>query len=181
MHILIAILGAAAAALFFIYRIYLAVQAGREVADRIGDPRRFARRFRWARKVRGNPLETLEDPREAATVLMLAVARTEGELTDAARDTIRAQMRRYFGMSGEAAEAMLRQLAWMTREMTDITPRMRHLAALLRRHCTAAEREDVAAMLDEVAQASGGPTPMRRQIIQRYRQILREQEDPAAL
>ncbi len=64
--------------------------------------------------------------------------------------------------------------------MTDVTPRMRRLVMLLRRYCTAAEREDVATMLDEVSQACGGLTPMRRQIIQRYRQVLREQDDPAA-
>ncbi len=180
MHIILAILGAAAAVIFFLYRVYWTVQTGREIADRVGDPRRFVRKFRWAHKVKGNPLETLEDPREAATVLMLAVARTEEELTDTARAVIQAQMRRHFHMSEAAAEAMFRQLAWMTRDMTDVTPRMRRLVMLLRRYCTAAEREDVATMLDEVSQACGGLTPMRRQIIQRYRQVLREQDDPAA-
>ena len=41
------------------------------------------RRWRWRRKVNVNPIDLIEDPREAAGVIMVAVAQADGRLTAA--------------------------------------------------------------------------------------------------
>lgn len=177
MHILLGILGALGALAFLIYRIHFAVRASREIADAAGDARRFVRRALWLRRRSADPVSRLTDPREAATILMLAVARAEGDLTDAARGAIQAEMCRRFQMPEQEAAAMFGQLAWATRDLIDVPSRMRKIVRPLLESCTSGERRELVQMLTAVAKAAGGVTPERLQIVERYRRTLRDSGD----
>ena len=81
MHILLSVLGALGTVVFVLWRIQQASYIARDVADAAGSARGAFRRWRWRRKVNVNPIDLIEDPREAAGVIMVAVAQADGRLT----------------------------------------------------------------------------------------------------
>lgn len=180
MHILLTILGAIGAVAFFLYRLNLGLRAGKEIADKVGDPRRFVRKARWASRVRGNPVARIDDPREVATLLMLAVADSADQrpdpaaAADPARAVIQSEMQAQFHMPAAETDAMFRQIEWLTRDGVDVHARMRQLIRPLMAQCTRHEQDDLAAMMERVAKAGGGINPAQSQIIARYRQVIGE-------
>ena len=77
MHI-VGLLALLAGAIFFLYRLFGTIDAGKQVFDEsknlAQDAQAFARRSQWNRKRNFNPLDELTDPRQVATVLMLETA-----------------------------------------------------------------------------------------------------------
>ena len=80
MHILIGIIGALAAIVFFAYRLTYVAREGQEV---ISDAKGFIRRQRWNARHRHNLLDDIEDPREIGVLLMTETAKYKGALTAA--------------------------------------------------------------------------------------------------
>ena len=85
MHIL-AILGAVlGVVLFMLFRMQQAANAARDIADAADEARGFFRRWGWRRKQATNPLDTIDDAREAAAAMMVATAQSDGSITERER------------------------------------------------------------------------------------------------
>ena len=130
MHIL-AILGTVLAVLF---RMQQAANAARDLADAADEARGFFRRWGWRRKHLKHPLDAVDDAREAATVMMVAAAQSDGNITERERLAIVAEVTRRFGATPSQAE--------------ELTP-------LILRTCGPTERSDLVEMLGTVAAADG--------------------------
>lgn len=175
MHILVAILTALGGAAFLLYRLYWGYRTAREIGEAVGDAGKAIRKARWKHKSRHkDPLYALDDPREAATILMLAVGRADGPLSDGARDAILARMTGELQMSQAEASDMLSYLAWATQDITDYHSKMRRIVAPILNSCNAEECGDLIRMLETVAATGLGKSPIKQQIINRYDQVLRE-------
>lgn len=179
MHILLAIVGAVGAIAFFLWRVQMGVTAAKEIAREVGDPRQLVRRARWTRGAKRNPLESLTDPREAATVLMIAVGREaagpyRGLLAEPMRETIEGEMTREFAMSAAAAGEMLAQMSFLMNETADVGPRLRPILRPIRERCSAEERGSLLAILRDLSRQAGGPTPIQTQLIAMIERLLSE-------
>lgn len=155
MHIFVSILGALGVLILALWRLQQAAMIARDVADAAGGAGSALRRWRWRRKVNVNPLDLIEDPREAAGVLMVAVAQANGSLTDVERTAITNQMEDRFGATPEQASALLARALWMVREGVDTREIMRRVMPVLRTAANAAQRRDLVDMLTVVAEADG--------------------------
>ncbi len=155
MHILVSLLGALGMAVFILWRIQQAAYLAREVADATGSAKGLFRRWRWRRKVNVNPIDLIEDPREAAGVLMIAVAQADGRISDAERHVIVHQIKTFFGATDDQADALIAQTEWSVREGIDTAEIMRRLTPLLQKTTTQVQRGQLIAMLKATAAANG--------------------------
>jgi uncharacterized tellurite resistance protein B-like protein len=155
MHI-VAIIGAVlGVVLLVLFRMQQAANAARDIADVADDARGFFRRWGWRRKHARNPLETIDDAREAAAAMMVATAQSDGSITERERATITAEMTKRFGATPQQAEELLARARWLVQDRNDPGEVYRRLTPLIQRTCGATERTDLIEMLGAVANADG--------------------------
>lgn len=174
MHIL-ALLGAVlGVAVFILFRMHQAATAARDIAEAADDARGLFRRWQWRRRSGRNPIDLVEDPREAACVMMVAVAQSDGSLTERERHVIENEAVNRFGATPSQAEELLARARWTVQDRTDAGDVFRRLAPLIKRTCGPAERADLIAMLRAVANAEARPGGIVLHDISRLQQSLRE-------
>src|SRR5262249_22693896 len=88
MHILVAIVSALGIIGVILWRLHMAAEATKGLVETANDARGLFRRWRWQRKLASNPLDLIQDPREAAVAMMVAVAQSDGAMTDRERQVI---------------------------------------------------------------------------------------------
>ena len=169
MHIILGLLGAVGAISVIIWRISIAVQAARTVGDAAQGLANLPRKMRFQSNARREGVEVIQDPREAATLLMLSVARSAGEVTASQKATIRGQMASRFEMSEGDADEMLTQVAWLSRDLPEPGSATGRMVGVLRDAVHEGELRQLVAMMDLVAKADGDPTDPQREIIAGYR------------
>jgi uncharacterized tellurite resistance protein B-like protein len=173
MHVL-AILGAAlGVALLVLFRMQQAAHAARDIADAADEARGFFRRLGWRRKHARNPLDTIDDAREAAAAMMVATAQSDGSITERERAAITAEMAKRFGATQQQAEELLARARWLVQDRTDAGEVFRRLTPLIQRTCGPTERSDLIEMLGTVAQAEGRKDDIVAQDIARLTYNLR--------
>ena len=155
MHILASILGAIGVLIVILWRLQQAASIARDVADAAGGTGRAVRRWRWWRKVNVNPIDLIDDPREAASVLMVAVARADGDMSDTERKAITDQIEQQFGATPEQSIALFTRANWMVREGVDTREIMRRVMPVLQQSTTAEQRCSLIEMLNAIATADG--------------------------
>lgn len=130
------------------------------------------RRFMKAADKRG--LDLIKDPREAAGVLMVAIARLnkEGRVTDDARATMTALFAENMGQSKSEAEDFIDNTRWLTRDLNQADSVLRPMVNVLRGTVNAGEADDLAHMLTKVAMADGEPNTDQVTFLKRYREYM---------
>lgn len=151
MGILAALLAAMAAVGVLLWRLSVAAQTARSLIDTADEARGFVRRLAWSRKVQKHPLDMVEDPREAATAMMVALAQYKGPLTEMQERLILGEMVANFALADEDARDMLARARWLTREAGDIHQTLARLGPAIDKSCTFDEKRDLIGMLKVVA------------------------------
>lgn len=162
MHIIIGVLLALAAALWAFSRF----------VDAADDAHSAARRFSWSRKHIKRVIDTLDDPREAAAILMLQIAAYEGELTARQRNTILDEMRVRFRASDAEAEEFFGIARHALGQTNDVANSLRKVLAPIQKALGEHEREELMQMLENVAAAGDGPTERQAHLIASVRRAL---------
>ena len=172
MAVLLAVLGMIGGVAFWLWRVNMGIQAGRELSE---EARGLYRRAAWARrKGSADRLRELDDPREAATLLMIGIARVEGGPTPGQQTQIQSEMIATFDMSDAETEALYAHAVWMGADIAEISGRMRQVTGPIFSHCTNDEAKDVERMLRAVASKESEATPLQLQIIDAYARMRRE-------
>ncbi len=169
MHILLAILGAVGALIFVVYRLTYIAREGQEV---VSDAHGLYRRHQWNRKYSRNAINTLEDPREIAVLLMHETARYRGPLTEAQREAICEQATGHLGLSRADAEELLGAAAFMAQDITDIANVLTKVLRPLHNRLTDVEKRELVGMMAAVAEVDGEPDTMQVHLIARTREKL---------
>ena len=173
MHIL-AILGAIAGVLLFVlFRMQQAANAARDIADVAGEAHGFFRRLGWRRKHARNPLDTIDDAREAAVAMMVATAQADGSITERERGAITAEIAARFGATRQQAEELFARARWLVQDRTDPSEVFRRLTPLILRTCGPVERSDLIEMLGAIANADGRSDDVLMQDIARLTHSLK--------
>jgi uncharacterized membrane protein YebE (DUF533 family) len=101
MHILAALGAVLAVLVIVLFRMQQAANAARDIADVANDARGLFRRWSWRRKHAKHPLDTIDDARETAAAMMVAIAQSDGSITERERTAITAEMTKRFGATPE--------------------------------------------------------------------------------
>jgi uncharacterized tellurite resistance protein B-like protein len=174
MHILVAIVSALGVIGVILWRLHMAAEAAKGLAETASDARGLVRRWRWRRKLATNPLDLIEDPREAAVAMMVAVAQSDGAMTDRERQVIITELVARVGATERQAEELLAHGRWLTREVQDVDYCLDKLAPLIKRQCSPEQHRDVVDMLHSVASVEGRPGQIEDAALARLGRALRD-------
>ena len=169
MHIIIAVLGALAAALWAFTHFMNAARDGREA---IGEVKGVIRRGKWNRRVDKRLIENLSDPREAAAILIYQLAAYDGAVTDRQKAQMVDDMRREFQTDDETAEGLFAFARMAVGEINDAGNSVRKILSPVNNFCTPDEKASLIALLDRTAEIEGEPTDMQRRLIAEARRVL---------
>jgi uncharacterized tellurite resistance protein B-like protein len=110
------------------------------------------------------PLRAVDDPRDAATILLFLVARVSGDPTREQIDTIERLVRSTFGFEHELTERMA-QARFIASRADSFEQAAAVFSELLNKRLTVEERRQLIGMVEEVAWVDG-PLPAHTEAIQ---------------
>ena len=172
MHILLALIGIISFLAVWYWRIKMISGAARGSYDAAKTVVNFPRRHRFRQRAGKTGLKAVNDPREAALIMMLEVARTRGTVGDTQEAAIRAELIEHFGFNDAEAQDWLTQAGWRLRE----APAPHAVVARMSDIITATpgmgpkEFDDLCSMLENVAVSDGHVSAEERDLIQIWRQ-----------
>ena len=169
MHIILAVLGALAAA-FFAFRHF--VDAAHESREAVRDVKGVIRRGKWNRKVDQRLIENLSDPREAAAVLLYQIAEYDGSVTERQTAQMLSEMRDAFEADEETAHGLYAFGRMAVGQINDAGNNARKILRPVVEVCTPEEKQSLIAMLERMAEVESPPTDMQRQLIAEVRRML---------
>lgn len=172
MPYLMAILGALGAVGLILWRIKMAADATRDLAEAADDARKFVRRRRWKSRRKAGQKATPENPRLAAAAMMAAIAETDGALSEAERAAILGEITTRFEFCAEDAVALLAEGRWLSKDAGDLSSFLRRMDPPVRAACGEQEQRDLITMLTTVAEAEGEADPIAAQAIETLRRAL---------
>lgn len=174
MHILLGLIALLAAIGFWVWRLQMAkrgLDVAVDVAKTVANaPRRLAFKYKTGK----GGLDLIDDPREAAAILMMQVALARGgPLTPLQGDIIEAEMREHFHYSPGEAEDLAAHAAWVCQSCPPAQETMRRLSNLIVNASQLGPKEvvDLDAMLVAVSEAEGLPTRAQLALLQVYRDL----------
>ena len=133
-------------------------------------PRRLAFKYRMGK----GGLGLIEDPREAAAIMLMQVALARGgPLTPLQSDVIEAEMCEHFQYLPSEAENLAAHAAWVSQSCPPATVTMTQLSKLIVNAPQLGPKEviDLDAMLVAVSEAEGVPTRAQHALLQVYRDL----------
>lgn len=169
MHIIIAILGALAAAFWAFTHFVNAANEGREA---VRDVKGVIRSGKWNRRVDQRLIENLSDPREAAAILMYQTAAYDGEVTDRQKQMMLDAMAQSFEADSETAEGLYAFARMAVGEINDAGNSVRKILKPVVEICTVEEKQQLVSLLDQAAEVEGPPTDVQRSLIAEARRVL---------
>jgi uncharacterized tellurite resistance protein B-like protein len=139
--------------------LWLTSDGGLERIDQLLRERRDRKRREKALEQQSlAPLRALKDPRDAAAVLMVAVAEARGVMTPEQQTLVQERMGSVLGFADAEIGARLVYARHAARQAPSIDAIVADLTDLVREKLSRAERRELETMLDEVAALHGGPT-----------------------
>jgi len=172
MHILLALLAVAGVVGIILWRLHMAAEAARGLTQAAEEAHGLFRRWKWRRKLAKDPLDLIQDRREAAVAMMVAIAQSDGAVTERERRTILAEVVQRFGATGQQAEEFLAHGRWIVRDVRDVDRCLQKLAPMIQRTCTAEQVHELLEMLDRVAAAEAPPGTIESQALAKFRRAL---------
>lgn len=109
-----------------------------------------AQRAAAKEKARLAPLRAVDDPRDAATILMLLIARANGDPTRERIALIESKLRTVFGFERELTERMT-QARYLAKQTDSFEDAAAVFAEMFNKRLTRDERQDLIEMLEDVA------------------------------
>lgn len=172
MHIIIGLLGILGFIAVWYWRLKMlqdVARDGRKVAETVAN---LPRKMRFKHKSGKGGLAIVDDPREAAAILMLEIAQARGTLTERQEAAIRGEIMHHFEFPEGDANELISQAGWLSRNagashvvMSKMTDFVRNTAGM-----TNKELVDLDGMLVTVSEAEGDPTPSQLDLLVIYRE-----------
>lgn len=142
---------------------------GRDLAETVVN---LPRKMRFKNKAGKGGLKVVDDPREAATILMLEIAQARGTLTERQEAAIRGEVMHHFEFTEADANSLIAQAGWLSRNggaahvvMSKMTDFIRNTPGM-----TGKELVDLDGMLVAISEAEGDPTESQLDLLTIYRE-----------
>ena len=172
MHILAILIGIVSFIAIWYYRIKMIQEAAKEGKKVLETVTNLPRKMRFKSRTGKAGLDVVDDPREAATILMLEVAQARGTLTSNQEATIRGEIMQHFDFTEADASELMTQAAWLSRNGGASHVVIARMADFSKQVPGMGTKEliDLDEMLVTVSEAAGVPTPSQLDLLSQYRQ-----------
>jgi len=165
MHILLGLLSAIGIVVMVLWRINQAADVARGVGEAAADAQGFFRRMAWRQRANRDLIREIEDPREAAAVLLVGIAQYDGMMTEAEITTIKKSMMSAFNASPIQSDELIAHARWLTKDMGDLGSLFQKVTPVIVRSCNNEEKREFLGMLYKVASHSRDRTNVPTQVI----------------
>jgi len=162
---LLAIIGGIAA---LMWKVSLGIQAAKNIHGVAKQVANLPRKMKFREKTGTAGVQLITDPREAAALLMLSVARAGGQVTKSQKDTIINQITGRFKLSTTNAEELLTHVSWLSKDLPDADSAIANMSNILMQSVSSKELIELEDMLMQVAHADGKPTSSQKQILNQF-------------
>jgi hypothetical protein len=158
MHIVLAILGALATVGFIIWRVRMAMEAAREISELAGEAANLPRKMRFRSKSRRKGVDVIDDPREAAAVLLYGAAACAHPLSPEDKAALSQDLAGLLEISAGAADELAARGAWHVNTMNDPLNAVNRLTDLIVQQAGPDAMTSLIPVLDRVMDRSGPRT-----------------------
>jgi len=167
MHIILSVLTAIAILIFWMGR---AARGARDIADTAQEISNLPRKMRYRKQASKQGLDLVQGPVEAATVMMIAIARMDGtrRVSDAQEDAIIVQLVSEMQMSHEDAADLVLQMRGLTQYLIQADSVLFPMVELLKKSINSSEAKDLSNMLIEIANVEDVPNMDQTSLIRRF-------------
>ena len=167
MHIIISVLIGIATLVFWLGR---AAQGAREIADTAQEISNLPRKLRYRKKAGRKGLDLIEEPVEAATILMISIARMDdlGRVSDNQATAIADQLVDNMQLSRDDATDMVLQLRSLSQHLKQPDSALYPMLEILRGKVDKADAFSLSAMMLEVAETNTPARPDQENFIHRF-------------
>lgn len=171
MHIIAAIFAIVSAILVWQWRVQRAAELARDLEGAARTAANLPRRFAFKRRSGKKGLDLVDEPMEAAAVLMVELARTDGLLSRDSREVIETLCREEFSLQAEDADALIAHAQWLVREAPVSDAVFRRMSRFLLNHRDIGPEQivDLDGMLVAVSEADGLPGTEQLALLQIFR------------
>jgi hypothetical protein len=170
MHILLSILGAIITILILLKRL----EAG---GIDIGwlNPFAWKRRRAWAKKYHANPMYALDNPRDVAALLVVALAKSEGDMSAEQKKHILSRFTETFHLPQTEAEDLMVSSNYLLREGIDGVNNINKLMAASASRFTPAHAQSALALCNEIATLESPANAWQQNLLHRLTQYFDQQ------
>ena len=155
MHIIIAVVTLLGAAALWYWRVKAAREAGGEILDTANDVRLAARRLMYKRKHIVHPADSVDDPRLAASGIVVAVATMDTPISQAEITALTNACQSTFDVTEREALDIVSFGRWVSGQCNTNGEAVRRLSKVVLKTAGVDAGADLIAMIQEVATADG--------------------------
>lgn len=171
MHIIGIIIAIVSAILLWQWRARRAAEAARELGNMVQTAANLPRRLAFKRQSGKSGLKLVDDPREAAAVMMMEIARADGETSAEAKSVMRDIMVDEFEVETDDADALLTHAGFLLRNAPVAHAVIDRMAQYVLEAPGIGPKEivDLDGMLVAVTEAEGPPSAEQLSLLQVFR------------
>lgn len=130
------------------------------------------RRRNWRLHVEGDPVFAIDNPRDMAALLVVGVAKIDGEVSAEEKHAIKAEFETTFSMSTAQATELLGSSAYLLRDGEVLRSQLDALLKNTREKFTGEQIDSLFEMINRVALAEGTPSARQLEFIASLRREL---------
>ena len=136
------------------------------------NPLHWRRRRRWQQQLATKPMHTLKRPLEAAALLIVAIVKTEGDISREQKRAILDIFTGEFKQSASDAADLFGASVFMLHDAMDVCGEISHILAPSREQFTRAQAESLIRQLKKASSLEGEASEMQREFIAEVERIL---------
>lgn len=142
---------------------------GKKIAETVSN---LPRRLKFRRLTTRRGLKLVSDPREAATGLMLEIAKARGGFTEAQKAAIRAEIMQHFEFNEADSDELIRQTEWLIGDESPPERVVRKMTDFILKSAALGPKQivDLDGMLVAVTEADGSPNRDQMDLLTIYRE-----------
>lgn len=174
MHILLTVITILSAIAIWAWRLRMARRGIKELSDMARTAANTPRKLAFRYRAQKGGIDLIEDPREAAAIMLMMMALAKGEtLSPRQSDMIESEMRANFDFSEAEAEELAAHAAWVASSQLPGPAEMRRMSQMIVKSSQLGPKEivDLDAMLIAVSEAEGLPSRSQLALLQIYRDM----------
>ena len=160
MHIILGILGTIVTILVLLNRL---AEAGIDLGGL--NPFLWARRRKWKKQYQGNPVFNVDDPMELTALLMVAVAKIDGDVSSEEKHRILELFQQEFKMSKREASGLMVSSVYLLKDGSEISAQLAKVMEPAKEKFSTEQAESAIKMLNTVAEIEGKTSDLKTELI----------------
>ena len=138
------------------------------------NPFAWHRRFQWGQKYRTDPVTRVQDPLELVAVLLMGMAKCEGEVSRNQKQAILSLLQEEVGVAQDEAPDLMVLASYLTKDETYIADKIDKIVARAKSKITIDQIESILAMMAKIGAIDGNLNAEQRQLIEATAKALSE-------